>query len=242
MPEVRTEIACSGWHRRCDHDRHKKARLCEGAAMKIQEMTPAECFELLKETGIGRLGCAQSGQPYVVPIYFVVNEDHIYGFTTFGKKIEWMRANPLVCVEVDEIITPEKWRSVIVFGRYQELPDDPRWAPARYHAHSLLEKHAVWWEPAFVWRTHRGKPHSTEAILYRISIEEITGHRAQPDHHEMTMTSEPLESHRGGWLSRWLHRGVRNGTPIDGPASTPARFNCALREGLFRKMKQHHAI
>ncbi len=81
--------------------------------MIIEEMTPDECFELLQQIGFGRLGCARSSQPYVVPIYFAADKDHIYGFSTLGKKIEWMRANPLVCVEVDEIISHAQWRSVV---------------------------------------------------------------------------------------------------------------------------------
>jgi len=175
--------------------------------MIIEEMTPAECFELLQQTGFGRLGCARSGQPYVVPIYFAADKDHIYGFSTLGKKIEWMRANPLVCVEVDEIISHAQWRSVVAVGRYQELPDELQGASVRNHAHSLLQKRANWWEPGYVLSTHRGKPHSAEPIFYRIRIDEITGHRAQPDKHELATMSRPLESHRPeSWLARWIHR------------------------------------
>jgi nitroimidazol reductase NimA-like FMN-containing flavoprotein (pyridoxamine 5'-phosphate oxidase superfamily) len=213
------EIETSEWHSRCSFDFHRKLELCEDAAMKIEEMVPAECLELLQQTAIGRLGCSQSGQAYVVPVYFVANKNYIYGFTTLGQKIEWMRANPLVCLEADEITSPENWRSVIVFGRYQELQDDPRWASARHHAHCLLEKRAVWWEPAFVSSTHRGKPHSSEPIFYRISIDQITGHRAQSDPHEMA-TPQPLESQRPeGWVSKWLHGIGRNPRATKDPGS-----------------------
>jgi nitroimidazol reductase NimA-like FMN-containing flavoprotein (pyridoxamine 5'-phosphate oxidase superfamily) len=36
-----------------------------------------------------------------------------------------MRANPQVCIEVDEVISYNRRTSVIAFGRYQELPDMP---------------------------------------------------------------------------------------------------------------------
>lgn len=39
--------------------------------------------------------------------------------------------DPLVCVEVDEVVSPEEWASVIVFGRYEELPDSPEYQPQR---------------------------------------------------------------------------------------------------------------
>jgi hypothetical protein len=36
-----------------------------------------------------------------------------------------MRTNPLVCVQADEVTNSEQWISVIVFGRFEELPDLP---------------------------------------------------------------------------------------------------------------------
>jgi nitroimidazol reductase NimA-like FMN-containing flavoprotein (pyridoxamine 5'-phosphate oxidase superfamily) len=36
---------------------------------------------------------------------------------------KWMRANPLVCVETEEVVSPHQWASVIIFGRYEELLD-----------------------------------------------------------------------------------------------------------------------
>jgi nitroimidazol reductase NimA-like FMN-containing flavoprotein (pyridoxamine 5'-phosphate oxidase superfamily) len=193
--------------------------------MIIAEMTPAECFALLQETGFGRLACARSGQPYVVPIYFAVNKSHIYSFSTLGKKIEWMRANPLVCVEVDEVILPSQWRSVVVAGRYQELPDKRQWAAIRNHAHSVLEKRASWWEPAYVSSTHQEKSHSAEPIFYRIRIDEITGHRAQPDEHELATMAHPLDPpHPESGLATWVLRAARNATPIDA-TNVASRFN-----------------
>jgi len=53
---------------------------------------------------VGRIACSSKDQPYVVPISFSYESpSHIYIFSTFGKKIEWMRRNPKVCLEVDEI-------------------------------------------------------------------------------------------------------------------------------------------
>ena len=91
----------------------------------IQEMTRQESLDLLTRTHFFKLACAQGNQPYVVPCYFAYNNNSLYSFSTVGQKIDWMRANPLVCVEADEVVSPEEWVSVIVFGRYEELPDTP---------------------------------------------------------------------------------------------------------------------
>lgn len=67
--------------------------------------------------------------------------------STIGQKIEWMRVNPKVCIEMDEIASESQWVSVIVNGHYQELPE-PQLADERGHARKLLEKRYLWWQNA----------------------------------------------------------------------------------------------
>jgi nitroimidazol reductase NimA-like FMN-containing flavoprotein (pyridoxamine 5'-phosphate oxidase superfamily) len=104
--------------------------------MVIREMSRKECLRVLFGARLARLGCARKNQPYVVPVYLAYDEASgcLYGFTTPGQKIEWMRANPLVCVEVDEIAADDQWVSVIVFGRYEELPESCASESARLRA------------------------------------------------------------------------------------------------------------
>ena len=150
--------------------------------MFIHEMTDAECRSALQKASVGRLGCARDKRPYVVPIYFAFDGEHLYGFTTVGQKIEWMRANPQVCLEIDERISQDQWMSVIVFGRYEELPDEPQYKATRIKAHQLLlRQRAMWWEPSYMSDAHRDVSHSILPIFYRIHIDRMTGHRATPD-------------------------------------------------------------
>ena len=149
--------------------------------MFIHEMSIDECCSALQKANVGRLACARDGQPYTVPINFAFDGTYLYGFTTLGQKIEWMRANPLVCLEVDEIIGENQWMSIVVFGQYEELPDKPEYERARVRAHAFLQKRAIWWEPAYLSQKHRDQPHSLTPIFYRIRIKKITGHRATPN-------------------------------------------------------------
>jgi nitroimidazol reductase NimA-like FMN-containing flavoprotein (pyridoxamine 5'-phosphate oxidase superfamily) len=148
------------------------------SAMFIHEMTVEQCRTALENANIGRLACARDGQPYAVPINFAFDGTYIYGFTTVGQKIEWMRANPLVCLEVDEIKSQNEWISIVVFGRYEELPDKPEFENARNRAYSFLQERAMWWEPAYITPEHPDQTHSLTPIFYRIHIKKITGHRA----------------------------------------------------------------
>jgi len=149
--------------------------------MIIREMTEDECRAVLDRTNFGRLACARDNKPYVVPIYFSYHDGHLYGFSTMGQKIEWMRSNPLVCVEIDERTDRDRWLSVVVSGRFEELPDTPEFAAARAQAQEALHKRAMWWEyagiPGAEWRRKQGP---FVPIFYRIHIDTMTGHRATP--------------------------------------------------------------
>ena len=177
--------------------------------MFIHEMTEFECRQALEQATVGRLACSRDNQPYVVPISFVFHQDHIYAFTTLGQKIEWMRTNPRVCLEVDEQTAHAHWQSIVVFGRYEELPDLPQYEAARVKAFELLQQHIMWWEPAYVGATHRDLPHSDTPIFYRIKIDRITGRRATPNH--VAAQSEEVDETkvRDGWWTEILrHIGV----------------------------------
>ena len=144
-------------------------------------MTRQASLNLLARAHLGRLASAQGSQPYVVPFYFAYNNSSLYSFTTVGQKIDWMRANPLVCVEADEVVSPEEWVSVIVFGRYEELPDTPEYQPERAVAYKfLLQKNAMWWEPGYAKMILHGTQRPLVPVFYRIHVVQITGHRATP--------------------------------------------------------------
>ena len=60
-----------------------------------------------------------------VPISYSFDaaRDCLYCFSAVGQKILWMRDNPKVCVQFEEIHDKDHWATVLVFGRYEELLD-----------------------------------------------------------------------------------------------------------------------
>jgi uncharacterized protein len=148
--------------------------------MVIRELTRQASLDFLARMNFGRLACAQGAQPYVVPLHFVYDHSYLYCFSTVGQKIQWMRANPRISLEADEIVSSQQWVSVIVTGRYEELPDTPEWSSERELASELLQKNAMWWEPGFAKTILHDKERPQEPVFYRIYIAEITGHRATP--------------------------------------------------------------
>ncbi|MBL8581069.1 MAG: pyridoxamine 5'-phosphate oxidase family protein [Rhizobiaceae bacterium] len=146
--------------------------------MLITEMDKSQCMELLRASTHGRLGCSRDNQPYVVPITYAADGNNLYSFSLTGQKVAWMRDNPKVCVQTDQFQAGREWRSVIAYGRFEELPDRIGWKVQRERAWALLSKQAEWWEPGSVKPAGEvPAPH----LFFRIVIDEVTGRHAFTD-------------------------------------------------------------
>jgi nitroimidazol reductase NimA-like FMN-containing flavoprotein (pyridoxamine 5'-phosphate oxidase superfamily) len=144
--------------------------------MLIKEISTPECLDTVARASVGRLGCSFQDQPYVVPIYFAYEGEWIYVFSTFGKKIEWMRANPKVCVEIEEKVDDSEWISVLVNGLYEELAE-PQFTQERAHARQLLAKKHHWWLNAMAERRVGSEDQQVEPLFFRIHVDSATGLR-----------------------------------------------------------------
>jgi uncharacterized protein len=146
--------------------------------MVIHELTAVECREVLRRVSVGRLACCRGEQPYVVPVflYFDADGDCLYGFAAVGQKIDWMRSNPRVCVEVDDVADQTHWTTVLAFGRYEEVGDSAPDDVARRRAFHLFQQRPNWWLPGAA-KLEGGSEHDT-AVIYRIRIDRLSGRRA----------------------------------------------------------------
>lgn len=146
--------------------------------MIVREMPHNECAEVLASSRLGRLACIEDDQPYIVPIHFAFHGNFIYSFSMPGQKIDWMRSNSKVCLQVDAFTDPLAWKSVNVYGVYEELPDRIGWKHERERAWSLLEKHVNWWEPGALKPAPAPAASNSSHIFYRIEIKRMTGRQA----------------------------------------------------------------
>lgn len=147
--------------------------------MLIRTMTTLECTKLLDGNRLCRIACAKDNQPYVVPAYYAHAENHLFMFSMLGKKIEFMRANPRVSVLVDEHGKHRQWKSVIVDGRYEELPDEIGYKRDRDRAWSILSKYNDWWEPGALKPLLPPMSNEMSHMFFRVSIEQISGREAK---------------------------------------------------------------
>lgn len=84
---------------------------------RIGQLSREEMDELLLTSKVGRLGLSHNDNPYVVPVSHWYREGKIYFHSSGGKKIQYIKKNPKVCFEVDELAEDGSWKSVIVYGK-----------------------------------------------------------------------------------------------------------------------------
>ena len=146
----------------------------------VHELSEAECSAVLARTGFGRLGYSQLNQPFIAPTFFAFDADAegLYAFSSVGHKVEAMRRNARVCLEVEEILDRDHWTTVLVLGRYRELrgdlPDPDR--AVKLRAEQLLLQRPECWLPGAA-RLSSAEPE--RAVVYQIVIDRMTGRRAQ---------------------------------------------------------------
>jgi len=92
--------------------------------MSIGKLGNTDALVILREGTLGRLGCIAEGWPYVVPVNYYFDGENIYIHTLPGKKLDALRANPRVCLQVDEIKDSYNWRSVIAYGTFEEISNE----------------------------------------------------------------------------------------------------------------------
>lgn len=88
---------------------------------KLEEV---EIEQVLSSQVVGRIGCNANNTTYIVPISYAYNSGSIYCHTYEGMKMVMMRANPLVCFEVDTMENMGNWKSVVTWGSFEELIDE----------------------------------------------------------------------------------------------------------------------
>lgn len=97
-----------------------------------------EIEKLLSSQLVGRIGCFDGDQVYIVPISYAYDGKFVYCHTYEGLKLEIMRKNPKVCFEVDDMRNMANWQSVIAWGEFEELKDPTQRGKALVKLHDRI--------------------------------------------------------------------------------------------------------
>jgi uncharacterized protein len=135
----------------------------------IKDLSPEKSRELLRRESLARLACVADGEPYVVPVNYVFDGESVLVHSLPGRKINAMRANPRVCLQVDEIEDELGWKSVLAFGNYEEITG----AAERGRAMSSLLARFPKLTPVESYLA--GDADSPAPIVFRIRVDKISG-------------------------------------------------------------------
>jgi uncharacterized protein len=156
----------------------------ETGAWMLGEMSDFEAGAFLQTGTIGRIGCHADGMTYVVPVSYVFEGGCVYGHSTEGRKIRMMRLNPEVCFEVDRVKGINDWRSVISWGRYEELTGDDGFNAMELLMKGLVREPAIRSDhPSYPVRTAGARGRDSEGIpivVYRIRLTRTHGRFESP--------------------------------------------------------------
>lgn len=146
----------------------------------IKDLGSGECIQLLCNNYIGHLAYIVGESPFVIPITYYYDQSHnsIISYSLEGHKIDAMRKNRSVSLEVDEIESVNRWKSVLAHGKFEELSGID--AKNLLHEFSNGVKEIIHRKETkklqFISESSsKLGPEGSSPIVYRIQLLEITG-------------------------------------------------------------------
>ena len=143
------------------------------------DLEPTACEKVLADNYVGRLAYIADNEPHVVPstYFYDMDERCILCFATNGHRINALRKNNKVSLQVDTFISFRHWESVQAHGSFQELLGDTAKQALKHFAEGVQQtidnKKAE--RPHFL--SHfSGRLQEVEMpVVYRIAVTKITG-------------------------------------------------------------------
>ena len=141
------------------------------------KLDDTEIEALLHRQVVARLGCHADGVTYVIPMSYAYDGDYFYCRSFEGLKLQMLRKNPDICVQVDDTRNLSNWKSVVCWGTFEELKNGEE----RQHAIRLLSDRVLplissqMMRISPEWPFTPGNEHDVQGIFFRIKINQKTG-------------------------------------------------------------------
>lgn len=145
----------------------------------IEELDKKESIFILENNYIGYLGYVYQNKPWVVPItyYYDKKRNVVICYSGQGHKIEAMRKNKKVSLQISEITSVNNWKSVLIHGSFeQHFGSD---AKAYLHEFSLGVKDVILKREMedldFISQFSSSIHETNSTVVFLIKLEEVTG-------------------------------------------------------------------
>lgn len=134
----------------------------------IRQLDDAEARALLAASHVGRLGFVGTNGVDIEPVLYAAEGDWIFGRTSAGVKSSSLARRPMCAFEVDDVVGPFEWRSVVVKGTFHLL--DPEEESPALFSRAMASVRAV--APAAFGAED---PVPTRSKLFGIFVYSVTG-------------------------------------------------------------------
>jgi nitroimidazol reductase NimA-like FMN-containing flavoprotein (pyridoxamine 5'-phosphate oxidase superfamily) len=145
----------------------------------IGHLTNEQIDEVLRSNVLCRLGCHDGKKTYIVPLNYAFDGKGIIAHSAEGMKIEMMRKNPNVCFEVDQMKSFTNWKSVVAWGKFQELTnEDDQQAALELFIEKMMHMKLSETSLPHKMMGEKGNAHykgQVKTVIFRIIITEKTG-------------------------------------------------------------------
>jgi len=108
------------------------------------ELSREECWAVLEEGRVAHIAQVDQGEPYVTPMSYVMLDGDFCFRTGAGRRLEALRRDPRMCIEVSRPREDTGWESVVFRGWARIVTEARREEEAiaallaKYHTESAL--------------------------------------------------------------------------------------------------------
>lgn len=137
-------------------DRHHRDMAVIDGRTGLEMLPASECWRLLGEQVVGRIGLVVDGQPEILPVNYLVFEHTVVFRTEGGTKLRSLEDYPAVAFEVDvtDVERRTGW-SVLLKGRAEEI-------------HEPVALRRIREQPLRLWASG-DKPHWIRVVPFEVS-------------------------------------------------------------------------
>lgn len=143
----------------------------------LGKLNNTEIEEVLHDQILGRIGCHANDITYIVPTSYAYDGTYIYAHSKSGMKLDIMRTNPKICFEVESFSNMADWKTVIVWGTFEEITNQEERKKALKILHQrhlpLIPSQTLKLSPQ--WPFTPNDINSIGGVVYRIVLKEKTG-------------------------------------------------------------------
>jgi nitroimidazol reductase NimA-like FMN-containing flavoprotein (pyridoxamine 5'-phosphate oxidase superfamily) len=139
--------------------------------LKIRALSAAQSRALLRRQRFGRIAFTFKDRVDIEPISYVAEGPWLYARTSRGTKLRFLRHNPWVAFEVDDVRGPFEWKSVVARGTVYFLNPGGEEHPAFQRAVKVLRK----LDPNILTDTDSAP---ARTVVFRIHVNSMTGRQA----------------------------------------------------------------